>query len=311
MLKVNCRSIMYILFTLILFSCNSETELITPPENTNLNYNSAYEDSVLFTSTRGPFAPGIYIMHKDGTGMRNLNRQWFTFWARWSPDKRQILFVKDASWDKPETGLYVMDSDGKNERRLTPLGQRAYYGEFAPDGSKIAYLEFDENGLGRIRVMNTDGSESIPITDWYVQLNKLSWSNTSRSIVFTGTSKAGSSNMYFVFPDGSHTEILLNGFFNGASWSPDGTRILYSKGGNYVMPQLYIYNVSTKSSVQLYSMPGMQLNSSWSKDGKEIIFDYKADGYKNNTLYKINSDGTNLKQITDGLEMDWLPCWYK
>lgn len=77
------------------------------------------------------------------------------------------------------------------------------------------------------------------------------------------------------------------------------------------MPQLYIYNVSTKSSVQLYSMPGMQLNSSWSKDGKEIIFDYKADGYKNNTLYKINSDGTNLKQITDGLEMDWLPCWYK
>jgi 3-oxoacyl-[acyl-carrier protein] reductase len=82
------------------------------------NYNEACRDSILFTSNRHlgtAFAPSIYIMNKDGSGTRSLTKEWFTFGARWSPQKWKIIFVTDASFGKPERSLYrIIRHVGKN-----------------------------------------------------------------------------------------------------------------------------------------------------------------------------------------------------
>ena len=175
----------FLLFAIILSSCNSNNEVVTPDNNIMSNYNTAFEDSVLFQTTRGMYAPGIYIMNKDGCGMRCIYKEWFAYNARWSSDKRQIIFTKDAGYNEQNNSLCVMDCNGKNLKKLTSQDENVLYGEFSPDGKQIAYIEFNHD-QGRIKVMNTDGTNVKIITDWYGQLYRLSWAPTSKSITFVG-----------------------------------------------------------------------------------------------------------------------------
>ena len=163
---------------LALSSCEKPGDPLSPPPSSPFidwegHYpaiNSAYADSVLFTSDRyigTSFAPSVYIMHKSGRGIHALINQWFTFGASWSPRRWKILFIADTSWDKPARGVYTMDVDGSHWRRLTPLNQDVYAAAWSPDGNTIAYIEInrgDPYGGGRVDLINPDGTNIIALT---------------------------------------------------------------------------------------------------------------------------------------------------
>ena len=81
--------------------------------------------------------------------------------ASWSPDGSHIAFTssRDRNWE-----IYVMDTDGSNQQRLTNDPAYDSAPSWSPDGSRIAFMSSGE-GNWDIHVMDTDGSNQQRLTD--------------------------------------------------------------------------------------------------------------------------------------------------
>ena len=145
----------------------------------NLTGNAAYnaDPSWLPDGKRIVFASGrdgngeIYVMDADGKNPRNLTQN-ATHEAdpSWSPDGKRIVFTSirdghvDAEWGLPTSEIYVMDADGKNQRRLTNNPHDDYSPSWSPDGRRIVFTS-RRDGNGEIYVMDADGSNLRNLTN--------------------------------------------------------------------------------------------------------------------------------------------------
>lgn len=152
------------------------------------------------------------------------------------------LFQKDPS---SQMEIYIMRADGSQVRRLTrALG---YDGGpfFSQDGKKITWRRFSADGAkAEIWTMNADGSEQTQIT----RLNKLSWApyfHPSGDYVVFASNIEGHSNfeLYIVDSLGKKDPVRVtfqDGFDGLATFSPDGTKISWTRRNEKGESQIYM-----------------------------------------------------------------------
>lgn len=143
----------------------SNLRRLTPDDNFNYDTPVFTPDgqSIVFRSNRnaslkiGHFNYGLYIMHADGSGVKQL-----TYPQAWdgpvdvSPDGKSIAYVS-KSISGPQQ-LYLMNIDGSNQHRLDYDNQDVYSAQFSPDGKQI-YFSATGNGKFVIDIINLDGSD--------------------------------------------------------------------------------------------------------------------------------------------------------
>ncbi|MCE2401777.1 PD40 domain-containing protein [Candidatus Poribacteria bacterium] len=126
--------------------------------------------SIAFGSI-GP--PGLYVMDADGKHPRQLIDP-FHVGGRprspaWSPDGKQIACVVGNNGDD----IYIVDTDGQNARRVSPLGIWSNNPAWSPDGKWIAYDAYDTeiahppdnpNAERHIFIVSVEGGEPRQIT---------------------------------------------------------------------------------------------------------------------------------------------------
>ena len=121
---------------------------------------------------------GVYVAAPDGSRLDRLT-QVESYLPTWSPDGSQIAYVshevewapdgEQIAWRNEETGIWVMNADGTEQRQLTPSDKSATWPVWSPDGTKIAYIDDpgyqigsivgqDRSGPHEIWVMNSDGT---------------------------------------------------------------------------------------------------------------------------------------------------------
>ena len=106
--------------------------------------------------------------------------------------------------------------------------------------------------------------------------------------------------------DGSDLQLVAEGNAFDPSWSPDGSRIVYSLNTPDGRTELAIVDLATGAVIQpLEDLRGEQNQPAWSPDGQSIAFEWSTPS--GSGLYIVAPDGSGLRRLADGSAPTWSP----
>ncbi|HYU83121.1 MAG TPA: hypothetical protein VFA31_10325, partial [Candidatus Polarisedimenticolia bacterium] len=156
-------------------------------------------------------------------------------WPRWSPDAKQIAFLRDRGGDE-RLDIWLVDRDGERERNLTnEPGVTHRDIAWSPDGTKLAYIA-NAGGKGfAVHVIDVTTGAKRALTDGARDDLQPRWSPDGTLLVFWSRRDEVRTNadLYVVAATGGDvTRLETRGGVDGESidprWSPDGTRISFT-----------------------------------------------------------------------------------
>ena len=247
----------------------------------------------------------------------------------------QIAFV---SYRDGNPEIYVMDADGKNQRRLTNHLADDDSPSWSPDGKRIAFVskafESDRDGevhfrdgrpTSEIYVMDVDGGNPQNLTLNPGRDFSPAWSPDGKRIAFS-SNREGRFNyeIYVMGADGGNPQRLTNDPHADIqpSWSPDGRRIVFSarRAGHFetkfsITNEIYVMEADGRNQRRLTKNPHDDLSPSWSPDGKRIAFSARRDGHVADKwgltyeIYVMDADGRNEQRLTENGVYEGQPSW--
>jgi Tol biopolymer transport system component len=187
----------------------------------------------------------------EGTGAltRLTDARGYDAEASYSPDGQWIAFAsmrdaynrtltpveqKQLEIDPSYFGeIYIMRADGSEQRRMTNVAGYDGGPFFSPDGRRIIWRRFDEQGLiANVWTMNLDGSDQRQVTDF----GSMSWApyiHPSGEYILFASNKLGFENfeVFMVDIDGRKEPVRVtysDGFDGLPVPSPDGRRLAWT-----------------------------------------------------------------------------------
>jgi TolB protein len=167
---------------------------------------------------------GIYVVNSDGSGVQRLtptDDPALYGGPAWSPDGSTIAFYKgilDEETSVYVPHLYLMNSDGSNQRALT--ADSIHMNHFnrlvwSPQGDLLAFEVYGPGTAGaHIATIKPDGSHLRYVTDPGAPARSPSWSPDGRHLVFQGEGQDNQPQLYIINRDGTGKERVTT----GSSW---------------------------------------------------------------------------------------------
>lgn len=171
--------------------------------------------------------------------------------------------------------IYVMNSDGTGQTRLTHNEASDTEATWSPNGRQIAFSS-DRDGNEEIYMMDADGGNQRNLTHHPVLDGSPAWSPDGSQIAFTSERVNNGLSIFVMDADGANVRQLTEGPFDVVpKWSPDGKRIAFEAmlelGHGR---QIYVMNADGTNRWQVSEpipQAGMFMMG-WSPDGKKILY---------------------------------------
>jgi len=240
------------------------------PENKVIDDLAWSPDGSRIAFTRGTNSGDdkVWVVNADGTttfpleiGGGGAKRH-----PTWSPDSSKIAYA--VVKNEPEQ-IYIASSQGGIGQPLT--NGKGHEPNWSPDGSRIAFDAYHSGGFGYVdlHIVTPDGSGTplivppSPYTEWTFN----AWSPDSGRIAYRATAPSGT--VYRVMnADGSADHPLASpgeGDARWASWSPDGSRLVYEGAliGDINARNLYLVNSDGSGGAQPLTSTGKAEYPAW------------------------------------------------
>jgi len=221
----------------------------------------------------------IFTMNADGTNVNQLTKNdGRDDSANFSWDGKRIVFASERD---RTSGIYSMNADGSQLTQVVKAIQPAGP-VFTPDGKRILFHASAENnsyGIIQIFIVDVDGSNLRQLTQGSAPIGASypAVSPDGKTVVFESGSKEGNIDIYTMDIDGKNIKRLTTdeGIDWYASYSPDGSRIVYSSEQRFSQGHnlfLYMMNSDGSDKKLLPTSDLVGIFPSFSPDGKKILF---------------------------------------
>ncbi len=255
---------------------------------------SGLEDAWLLPYPPGSSAPRRIFTHfppQRGTG-----------YASWMADSRHAVLELGMSPQNDQRHLWMADTESDESYQIT--GGIATQGEpaISPDGRRIIYCEQTDD-LDITSVSLADGrSTKLIATDVYEQMP--AWSAGTPKFAYV-TNRNGPMEIWMRSGDGSDQPLVtqkefpgnLTGFLTGPLLSPDGKRLVFTRGSAEGASRTWILSLGTAAPPELLNDFALgnagEIEGAWSPDGLRFaeLADSMADSGSNTrlTIVKVGS----------------------
>ncbi|MBT6035604.1 MAG: S9 family peptidase [Kordiimonadaceae bacterium] len=224
---------------------------------------------------------------------------------RFSPDGTMLAFTSNES-GKSQIMVRFLDTGKSFE--VAQLQTGASKLTWSPDSSQIAFSAFVP-GKEKTYASLPKAPEGAEWAKKATYIGELQYRNDGRGYV-----KPGNSQIFVVPALGGSPRQITTGAFNHTSdisWSSDQTTLYFSANRHDVHKsehrnsEIYAVNLTDGYIRALTYRFGPDNNPKISPDGKLIAYtgsDDKRMGYHNNSLYVMNIDGSNVRNMTQSLD---------
>ncbi|MBI4651810.1 PD40 domain-containing protein, partial [Candidatus Desantisbacteria bacterium] len=183
-----------------------------------------------------------------------------------SYDGEKILYTAYTGGNQD---LWIMDSTGQNQIRLTARTGNKEYTSFSPDGKNIVYV----TSISRdkyIYTINYDGFNELKIAVG----QSPRWLNDSTIVYEKTDSENKYSNLWLIDKEGIRDRQLTSGNYKDCfpCPSPDGKTIAFLSNRKNKKDNIWLINSSGKRMVQITNFLDEVHPVSWSQDGNKLIF---------------------------------------
>lgn len=185
-----------------------------------------------------------------------------------------LAFTSDRTGFKE---IFLMDYDGRNQRRITGHRSTSMSPAWSPDGRGLAYTSFFQ-GPPAIYFADLDNGRKLPIvTSGSLNITP-SFSPDGARVVFA-RSLAGNVEIFICDRDGGNLKRLTNSaaIDTNPAWSPTGGQIAFtsSRAGN---PHIYLMDPEGTNQRRISFDGTYNDGAAWSPDGSLLAYTTRRSG---------------------------------
>lgn len=231
--------------------------------------------------------------------------------ASYSPDGNWIVFEsnRDGNWE-----IYIMDSHGKNIKRLTQNSVEDRRPSWHPNGRKILF-ESNRNGVNNLYTITLDKGKERQLSKM-TEVGELifaMYAPSGKKIAVSEKESENKSNIILLSKKGKKIKTLVeNGKRNYfPKWSNDGKELIYfsRKDTNNQDDEIYRMNLKTGTEMRLTNWQKHNFCPAWSFDDSQIAYVTSMENTRPE-IYIMDKDGSNQSRITYNEDGETLPNWH-
>ena len=233
----------------------------------------------------------LFTSNADGSDRTQVTDDEVSSFA-WSPDGRRFVLSREAGFlvkGVPAAHLFVIDSDGSGEKRITDGNFMDTAPDWSPDGSRIVFsrrnLDSPDTGYDTqdvfVALIDPDGQKMTPLTRGGERDDNPTWSLDGTRIAYNSDG-----NIWIMRSDGTQRRMVTDDTHHAqgrATWSPDGNHLAFvrlefleNRRGRSRLVTLSLDGTRIRTAASYSGPSGNRLvirHPHWSPDGRSILFE--------------------------------------